>query len=173
MTPEHIHLATNHIPVLGAGFAILPLLWGLLRRNRGLLLCGLVMAAVSGWVTPVVMSTGESAYERYEHGAVSDQLDPDVAPYLHAHEERAHTWSKVMYITAVLATAGLVASGWRRDVTRWLSGAVVVSCVVSVGAGVWIAESGGTIRRPDFRAPSSIEEGTQNQSVDHRISSFI
>jgi hypothetical protein len=173
MTPEHLHLATNHIPVIGVAVATLPLFWGVLRNSRDLLLCGLILAALCAWATPIVMSTGESAYERYEHGPVSKHLDDNVATYLEAHEQRAHAWSKAMYVTAILATLALGALKWRQELTRWLSMGVVVSCAVSVAAGVWIAESGGKIRRTDFRKPSPLEGSMPNQSVDHYVSPTV
>ena len=78
MTPEHLHLVVNHIPVLGAAFALIPILTGLIARNRACLICGLVMAMVAGWTTPIVMGSGEEAYKRYEHGAPAAYLDAGI-----------------------------------------------------------------------------------------------
>jgi hypothetical protein len=170
MTPEHIHLVLNHVPVIGTAIACVVLVWGILRNQRELLLCGLVIAAASAWVTPLLMSTGESAYERYEDGEVAKYLDPNAHTYLEAHEERAHTWSKLMYVTALLASAGLAASLWRRNLARWSAIPVALSCAISVAAGVWIAESGGKIRRIDFRGPSpSHESGLHKQQTDNQF----
>jgi hypothetical protein len=151
MTPEHIHLALNHVPVLGAAFSILPLAWGLLRRNQELLLCGVVLAGLSAWVTPLVMSSGEAAYERYESPALQAFLDPDVHEALELHEHRAHDWSKLMYVTAVLATLTVVANMKKKEWVRPLTLLLLLFCLLSVASGVWIAESGGKIRRVDFR----------------------
>ncbi|MGA0334305.1 MAG: hypothetical protein ACO3NW_10155 [Kiritimatiellia bacterium] len=42
MTPEHLHLALNHLPLLGAALSLIPILIGLLTRNRMTLLSGLL-----------------------------------------------------------------------------------------------------------------------------------
>lgn len=156
LTPEHVHLAVNHLPFLGAAFAVIPLLYGLAMRSRPAILAGLTIAAIAGWSTPLVMATGEAAYDRYEKGPVARFLDPGAEHYLEAHEERAETLSKVMYASAVVATLGLIAVARHERWSRPAAFLALVFCLASVAAGVWISESGGKIRRPDFRQISSM-----------------
>jgi hypothetical protein len=151
MTAEHQHLALNHLPIIGLACASLPVLAGILTKNKTTLLTGLFLAAVCGWVTPVVMQSGEYAYERYEIGSVKPYLDPEVRIWMEQHEERAEKGSKVMLAAAVLATICLPLTFWRFDLGRWASLLVVLACLASVAAGIWIADSGGKIRRVDFR----------------------
>lgn len=152
MTPEHLHLILNHIPVLGSAFALIPLLTGLLRKNRTCLLTGLAMAMLAGWTTPLVMDTGERAYERYEHGSPAAWLDPGAEEILHLHEERAERWSKLLYLSAVLSTAAFLANLRKWPYAVKLAQSAALLCVVSLLSGMWIAKSGGQIRRPDFRS---------------------
>lgn len=166
VTPEHLHVALNHLPFLGGGLAVIPLLFGIITKSRPAMLAGLTLAAVAGWSTPLVMATGEAAYERYEKGPVARFLDPGAETYLEQHEARAHTWSKVMYASAVAATVGLLLSGYRERWSRPAAGISLVFCVASLLAGVWIAEAGGKIRRPDFRAgqiTQNFESGTPEE----------
>lgn len=155
MSAEHLHLAFNHIPFLGAAFAILPILLGLLLKNKALLLTGLGLAALTGWVTPVVMDTGERAYERYEEQPGRHFLDANFYESLELHEHRAHDWSKVMYASAAAATLAFGLMVWKERIGRWAAWVALVLCVASTGSGIWIAESGGKIRRPDFRMEMS------------------
>lgn len=151
VSPEHLHLALNHLPFLGAAFATIPVLFGLFMRSRPAVLAGLAAAALAGWSTPLVMATGEAAYERYEESPSAHFLDPQVGAYLDTHEERAEAWSFVFYTSALLTTIGVVLAV-RRE--RWVRPAAVIAlvcCAASLAAGVWVAESGGKIRRPDFR----------------------
>jgi hypothetical protein len=150
-TPEHLHLALNHLPFLGAGFAIIPLAIGFITKNKNAVLSGLLIAALSGWLTPIVMETGESAYERYEKGPIAQFLDPQAEQFLETHEHRAEVWSKAMYVNAVIATLCLGLLLWKPNWAASLSGAAIVFCLVALFSGIWIAESGGLIRRPDFR----------------------
>lgn len=157
-TPEHLHLALNHLPFLGSGFALIPIILGLFWRSKTALVAGLSLAALAGWATPFVMNTGEAAYERYEEGAVAAFLDPQAEHYLEEHEHLAEIWSKVMYVSAVVATLGLLTLAWRERPGRWVAVASLVLCVASLISGIRIAESGGLIRRPDFRvsAPANV-----------------
>lgn len=155
LTPEHLHLALNHLPFLGPGFAIVALVVGFMGHSRAAIAAGLVIAAGSGWVTPLVMATGEAAYERYEKGPVSRYLDAGAERALETHEHRAEAWSKVLYASAAVSTLALVAMWWMPGRARAVAAVAGVFCLAALGAGIWIAESGGLIRRPDFReAPS-------------------
>jgi len=151
MTPEHLHLALNHLPILGLGFAVIPLVMGLLKNSREALFSGILMAMLAGWATPIVMESGEQAYERYEHKPISAYLDVKSEDVMEVHEERAETGAKVMVATAVLATLLWVLSLFKPAWVRGLSAILVLCCLLSTGLGIWIAESGGKIRRVDFR----------------------
>lgn len=155
MTPEHLHTALNHIPIIGIAIALLPILGGFFFKNKGLLITGLIIATACGWVTPIVMETGEEAYERYEEGPIRPFLDANVKTYLEIHEERAEAWSKAIYAATILATLCLAWSLFQWKYARWFSLVVALACIVAVGAGIWIAESGGKIRRVDFRDTSN------------------
>lgn len=154
MTPEHLHLALNHIPFLGSILALVPILVGLIARNKTTLLTGLALAAVTGWMTPFVMETGEQSYERYEYSSVRDYLDPHFEDSLHVHEERAHDWSKVLYASAVVSSLALVLLLWKPKAGQIASILATILCLAAFLSGIWIAESGGKIRRPDFRETS-------------------
>jgi len=165
MTQEHIHIAINHLPFLASGIAVIPILVGVTLRNKVTLISGLAIAIIFGWMTPIVMSTGEAAYERYDEGPVKPFLDANVEQALESHEERAETWSKVMYLSAIISTIALGISVWRMSIGRYVSIAAAMTCLAALGAGIWIAESGGKIRRPDFRLPAT-EGGSSNTKTD-------
>lgn len=164
MTPEHLHLALNHLPFLGSGFALIPILVGLIFKSRPALISGLVIAALSGWSTGLVMDTGEKAYERYYNEPVASMIGEAGHEAMELHEERAHDWSKAMYASAVVATLALAACAKFRKAEKWAAGASALLCAVSLGAGIYTAESGGKIRRPDFRTG---EAAAQPLGEDH------
>ena len=151
MTPEKIHLAINHLPFLGSGFAVILICADVFLRNKALLVVALATASVSGWMTAFVMETGEEAYERYEEGPVRKYLDPNFESALDIHEERAETWSKLMYASALLSTLMLPMAFWKYEAARKFAFLAALLCLASLLSGIWIADSGGKIRRPDFR----------------------
>jgi len=155
MTPEQIHLALNHFPTIGLILAMIPLLVGLITRQRTTAFAGVLVMGISALATPFIMSSGEDAYERYEEGPVSPYLDAAAEPALEQHEERAHTWSKLLYADLIIAIAGLVALGFKPVWVRPVSAICLAGCLAGSGASSWIAYSGGKIRRPDMRTAVS------------------
>jgi hypothetical protein len=168
LTPEHLHLALNHICFLGPAFAMIPIAMGLKLNHRSTLLAGLLIATLSAWTTPFIMSTGEEAYERYTDGPVTPFLDPEAKDSLELHEKRAHFWSKLLYLTAGASTLALLLVALQKPLARPASLVACLLCAASLLAGIWIATSGGGIRRPDFRA----ESGFPAEPLHHLIDSF-
>lgn len=155
MSPEKLHLLTVHIPFIGAVIALLPITWGYLQKNRQLLIVGLLILSITSWMTPIVMASGENAYERYKSGPVAAYLDAESYPYLEEHEERAEFWAKLLYLNAILSTIALALTLAGKKSARPITLAVSISCLIAIAAAIWIAESGGKIRRPDFRTTQS------------------
>jgi hypothetical protein len=127
----------------------------------------LILAVASGWLTPLVMETGEAAYERYEHGPVAAYLDPQAEQSLDIHEHRAEAWGKVIFGSTVVLTLALGLLLWKPQWTRGLATAASVLCLTSLLSGIWVAESGGPIRRPDFRTTASSASGAETQANGH------
>lgn len=152
MSPEKIHLALNHFTFLFPLAALIPLTVGLIARNRVAMMSGLAIAAVGGLLTGPVMGSGEEAYERYKEGSVSVHMDAGAGPVLDHHEEVAHVWAKVMYGLALGSLLGLGIAFFKRTWLPYATLIVILLCIASVAAGLLIADSGGKIRRPDFRA---------------------
>jgi hypothetical protein len=167
ITPEYLHLALNHIPFLGAGFALVPLVIGLFSGRRSAVLAGLLIAVLSGWATPIVMETGEAAYERYEHGPVAKYLDPAAENAMEIHEHRAEDWAKAMLAGTVVSSLCLGMLVWKPRWTRGLACVSAVACVLTLASGIWIAQSGGPIRRPDFRTTASVPSGAETLQGGH------
>ena len=74
LSPAHLHLVLNHIPVLGTMlFAPLVLVWGLLRRSRDVTQIGLLLAVLLAITTIPIYLTGErqAASGEYEKAAQS------------------------------------------------------------------------------------------------------
>jgi hypothetical protein len=166
MTQEHLHIAVNHLSFIGIGIAAIPIMVGIVLRSKATLITGLAIASIFGWLTPLVLSSGEEAYERYEEGPVRSFLDPNVKQALESHEDRAEAWSKVMYMSAIVSTLALGITVWCFSFGRYISIAAAIACLAALGSGIWIAESGGKIRRPDFRLPATQETGSAMKGDD-------
>lgn len=158
MTPEKLHLALNHFTFLFPLAALIPLGIGLACKSRPACISGFIIAALGGLLTGVVMGSGEEAYERYKDGPVTSYLDAGAIEALEHHEHVAHNWAKIMYGLAGVSLLGLLVAFVRKQWLRQVTALVMLLCLASIAAGIYIADSGGEIRRPDFRKAASLAE---------------
>lgn len=150
-TPEHLHVALNHVALIGLAVAIIPLTIALVRKDSGVLLSGLLIVLICGLSIPVVTETGDGAAERLETGAAGVQIDSTAAVFLHEHEKRADIAATFVYITMGLAAAGLLVMRWAPKHQYKTAVPVLAACIICTALLVWIAEAGGQIRHSEFR----------------------
>ena len=145
--PEYLHILLNHLPLVGLAVATVATLTALILRNRGALVIGLVLMALLAGTAWPVMETGEGAYNR-----VRPLTDEDGKRALRQHMDLAEDWGKLYYATAAVALLALVVA-WRKP--RWLWPPAILAVLLAVAClvvGMFIAEAGGRIRHPEFRA---------------------
>jgi hypothetical protein len=169
LTPAHLHLLVNHLPVEGSIFATLLLIYAMIRNNAELKRTSLILLVIVGVTAFVADTTGGGAARVVrkipgtERAAISE----------HA---KAADFAKIMSgITALVALGGLIAAWSRkervqvvstngnetiaRDYVRYHKAphtAVVVLCLllslVSVSVLARVAYLGGKIRHPEINA---------------------
>jgi hypothetical protein len=152
-TPEHVHVAVNHVPLIGLAFAGVPLLFAAVSRQRPVLWVGLFMVLISGAAMPVVTESGQHAADRFSDGKVAGGLDAAGEEWLAEHYERAETAAKLIYAVAAASIAGMAVLWKRPRATRVVAAVMLALCAVSVTALAWVADAGGRIRHPEFRPP--------------------
>jgi hypothetical protein len=146
LSPVHLHLMLNHIPVLGTLlFAPLVLFWGLLRRSREVTRVGLVLAVLLAVTAVPIYLTGEPAENQLERQPWFDKQRVE------AHEERAEVGLIAVLITGAVALGALwVARGGRPD-RPGLATVVLLGLVVSAALFAMAALAGGEIRHDEIR----------------------
>lgn len=171
MTPEKIHLVLNHIPLLACIFAAPIVIFGLIRRSKEIELTGLILTFSGSLFTGLVMGSGEEAYERYKDGPVAAQLDPAAEEWLDIHNDRAHTVGKVFYGVIGLSLLAIVARIRFPRISLWMTLIALASSLIAIAGGIWTADSGGKIRRPDFRLPPAAMEIQQVENQPRSLPS--
>jgi hypothetical protein len=156
LSPLHLHLMLNHLPVYGPLFVALLLGWGLTRRSREGVRFGLWLTVLLALATIPVDLTGEPAEHQLRRFA--PQVERRI---IHEHEESGE---RALY--AVLATGAVAAFAlWatRRRAGMQESGIpgplplVVLGCLlVSFAMFAYAALLGGQIRHTELRAPSTV-----------------
>jgi hypothetical protein len=154
-TPAHLHLALNHVPIIGLSVAALPLLIGILFKSRGALASGLLAVVLCVGTLPAIMETGEAAQESFVDGSIEPGMDQAGKAAFREHSGRAKFTAPVVYaagLLALIALLTLIKFPREAGIIGW---AVFIGILLSVGLSVWTAEAGGRIRHPEFRHAAS------------------
>ncbi|MCE9588821.1 MAG: hypothetical protein K8R57_10980 [Verrucomicrobia bacterium] len=150
-TPAHIHLAINHVPIIGLAVACLPVLIGILFHNRGALASGLLAVILCAGTMPFIMETGEEAQESFVDGSISQGMDVAGKAAFREHSHRANFTAPVVYAAGILSLVALLVLIKFPRQAAWIGWAVLVGSTLSIALSIWTAEAGGRIRHPEFR----------------------
>ncbi|MFB6286994.1 MAG: hypothetical protein ABEK03_10525 [Candidatus Bipolaricaulia bacterium] len=152
MTAAHLHLALNHIPVLGALLGAVLLAYGLWRGQETVQNVSLGLLVVVGAVAVAVYLTGEPAEEIVE-GAAGVSHDA-----IEVHE----AWGLYAFLASIVTGIGalgtLVLEYVRQHLARKAVQAVLVLALLTSGVMVYTANLGGKINHPELRASTSAVE---------------
>ncbi len=157
MNATLIHLALNHLPVLGTLFGTLILAFALWKNNSILTKTALILLIISGISAIPVSKSGEEAEHVVEEypGVSHDQI--------HEHEELAESTMPVSLVMAVLAAVALYFQVKSHPRARIASISVLVLALCNFALMANVAHEGGKIRRPDLRQ----EHQPIDQELDH------
>lgn len=164
MTPAHIHLILNHVPILGTYFGIALLVLGLARRSDEISRVALGVFVVAALFTIPVYLTGQPAEHAIEGApGLSEAV---ISP----HENAAKIALIISEILGALALGGLLAFRRRTLLPRWVAR---TSLALSLVAGAWLGYTGllgGQVRhtevRPDFAGFEAARKPGQGAKAD-------
>ena len=145
ITPAHLHVLINHIPIIGVPIIALFLLWGLARRDEPVVRAALIGTVLIAICTYITVLTGD--------GAKDDVLTRSwVNKELVEAHEAAGDWANYAGIVigvAALGTLFLARKG--RPVPR--AAAFGVFCLMLVATAILARASweGGKIRHDEFK----------------------
>ncbi len=146
----HLHLALNHVPVLGVLFAGALLAVGIARRSEELLRVSLWALALLAAAAIAIKFTGDFAAEALAAKADAVPLNKDL---LNAHEQSADQATTGVFLLGLAAAAGLVAARSGRPVPRWAVLASLVLALVTFLLMARTANVGGQLRHPEIHGP--------------------
>jgi uncharacterized membrane protein len=149
--PEHLHVMLNHLPVTLI-LLLAPLLAAaLISRNPAVFAVAFSLGLLGDLATPLVMQTGERAYDRFNAGQIQPPLDDRGDIAMELHEEAAEKAAPFLYITGLGCIAGLLFLRWRPDWVRGCAWLVLIISLAAAGLTLRAATLGGHIRHPEFR----------------------
>ena len=144
--PEYVHVLINPLPVYGLAVALFGLLAATYFGSHGGQRAALVVifaVAASAWP---VAHYGDEAFDR-----VLSMSDETGQAWLEAHARRADNLVWMFYVLAAVSAGAIFVPGrWPRTATPLLI-ATILLAAASLGAGGYIAYTGGKIRHREFR----------------------
>ena len=145
MSPTHLHLLLNHVPVLGTVFCLGLFTLGFWRKSDELKRTALgVFVAVSLFTVPVYL-TGEPAEETV-------QSLPGVSKAILEQHDRAAAYAFIgVIVTGVAALAGLLYFRRERVQPVWYACLMLGGALIVSGLMAWTANFGGQIRHTEIR----------------------
>jgi hypothetical protein len=148
MTWAHLHLALNHVPVIGIFLVILLLGAAVFRGSGDLLRASYWLIILLTVIAIGVYFTGEPAEELIEHLAGFSE------PLVERHEEAALIATIAISILGMAAVAGLTLR-----VRPWYPKAVLLLALLVTGLMGWTANLGGQIRHSEIRVAGPAATG--------------
>ncbi len=146
----HLHLALNHIPVLGTLFVGIMLATALVKRSEELKRMSLVWFVALTIISIPIKFTGDFAHEAV---AQSKWLAADGVA---AHEQAADQATTGMFLLGLVAAFGLFRGRRQRPIPGWVVGATVFLAVVTFALMARAANLGGQLRHEEIRSISTI-----------------
>ncbi|MCI0487581.1 MAG: hypothetical protein L0229_13395 [Blastocatellia bacterium] len=145
MNSAYLHLALNHIPVVGAIFAIALLVFAIVKKSEEIKKVSLWAFVILALVTIPVYLTGEPAEEMVEHlPGVSESI-------IHTHEDAALLAMIAMEVLGAFALMGLILSRKAKRLPAWVTLGALALSLAAGGLMARTANLGGEIRHPEIR----------------------
>jgi uncharacterized membrane protein len=155
MNWAHLHLLSNHIPVLGTVFGLLLLTWGMVRRNESIQRAALATFLVAALVAIPVFFTGEPAEDAVEHLAGTAEAA------IETHEDAALLSLISVELLGVIAVLSFIRR--RANPSRFVTRSALVLSIVTAGLMARTANLGGKIRHAELRGATV----PQQESEEH------
>lgn len=162
MNAAHIHLLLNHIPILGALFGMILLIFGLIRKNNALSQAALITFIMAAIVTLPVDWSGEQAEE------IVEELPGISHDLIHEHEEIAELAVKFMLGLGVLSLLTLILGAWHVKIGRILRWITLLLSFAVFFLMTRAGNSGGEISHPEIRKDFKIEKATETKDSEEK-----
>ena len=144
----HLHLALNHLPVLGTPFLLGLLLWSWARRQAVTLRFCLWLFVALAAASIAIKFTGDFAAEKI---GASPGFDKTL---IKSHEESADQATTGVFLMGIAAAVALFCSRGGRAGPKWSLGLLALLALVTFALMARTANLGGHIRHPEIRPAS-------------------
>jgi hypothetical protein len=141
----HLHLALNHVPVLGTPFLLGLLVWSWARGQAVTLRFCLWLFVVLAATSIGIKFTGDFAAEKIGTQPGFDKV------LIEQHEQAADQATTGVFFMGIAAAVALVVSRRGKSTPAWSLGLLAALALVTFGLMARTANFGGHIRHPEIR----------------------
>jgi hypothetical protein len=149
----HLHLALNHVPVLGTPFLLGLLVWSWARRQSVTLRFCLWLFVVLAVASIAIKFTGDFAAEKIGSTSGFDKVLID------RHEESADQATTGVFFMGIAAAVALLLSRKGKPTPVWSFALLSVLALVTFALMARTANFGGHIRHPEIRPANEEHHG--------------
>ena len=142
----HLHLLLNHVPTIGAIFAIGIYVVALLTKSIDLKRMSLVLLVGIALLTICTYVTGNAAQKALEHSTMTSKT------LIRTHEGAALSALFLMELTGAFAWLGLWQLRRFKQVANWTTGLILILSFLTLALVTRAANIGGEIRHPETSA---------------------
>ncbi len=142
---RQIHLALNHLPVIGLPLVLLLLLIGWKRRSEEVMRLALWAVALLSVAAIAIKFTGDFAAEQHAAQFVSAK------EFVSQHEQAGDQVTTAVFLLALSAVLALWFGRAKRPLKIWTVMLVLALGVVTSALYMRCAHSGGQISHPELR----------------------
>jgi hypothetical protein len=147
MNQAHLHLMTNHVPILGTLCALLVLGFSFFTRAQAVRTAAYLLFVFSAFGAVIANWTGEGAEK------IVEDLPGISHPVLEEHEEAADFALAASLTAGVLAVAGMAVSVFRPAWNGRMALAIGILGVLAFSIASRTAYLGGKIRHTELEPP--------------------
>lgn len=146
MEPVHLHLLTNHVPVIGAFFGALVIVIGMARKSPPTLAAAYWIFLLSAALGLVAYFSGEGAEEAVEN------LPGVTENFIETHEDIGKFTLIAFILLGAISVFGLLRSKNHYDKIKSIAMVALVIALAGFGIGAYTAYTGGLIRHTEIRS---------------------
>jgi len=150
----------NHAPIMGMGFGVLVLLWGLIRRNCEVVRTSFLLFMLAAVLAIPTFFTGEPASD------VLKNLPHFSEQTSEAHEEAALIALIFVGITGIISLIAYIRLITKKECTAPLTIGILIIALITLGFFFRAGQLGGKINhqelRPGFVMPAHTEDADKD-----------
>ncbi len=161
MNEIHLHLLTNHLPIIGVLIATIILISGLLLKKKDITSTGVFTLLFSGISAYIAHVTGEKA----EH--IAENIPGVTEALIEHHEESSQPFFILMLIVAAVALICIFLKNRNQNLYKYGTYLLAILGVASIGFSYKAGKSGGEIRHEEIREGYVVPSANEIESDSH------